>query len=125
MNQSWVILLGPRFFTQTQILLENTIMMNKNMEFSFLFLIIPICLATFILNLCVIMTLWKTEMTIVNQLMSLECLVNIFYTLLGTFQQSPYYRGLDLEIYCIPHLVLSNAFVLFNRLLPVAIAVFR
>ena len=125
MNQSGVILLGSNMFAQTKIILEDTIMMNKNMEFSFLFLIIPICLATLIINLCVLLTIWKTEMTIVNQLMTLECLVNIFYTLLGTFQQSPYYRGLDLALYCIPHMVLSNAFVVFNRLLPVAIAVFR
>ena len=125
MNQSGVILLGSNMYGQTKIILENTIMMNKNMEFSFLFLTIPICLATFILNLSVIMTIWKTEMTIVNQLMASECLVNIFYTFLGTFQLSPYYRGLDVEVYCIPHMVLTHSFVVFNRLLPLAIAVFR
>ena len=77
------------------------------------------------LNMSVLMMIWKKEKTIVNQLMKLGCLVNIIYSSLGTFQQSPYYRSMGLEVYCFPHLMISFTAVVFNRLLPVAIVVFR
>ena len=125
MNQSVVTILGTEMFCAVEILLENTEMINKKKEFSFMFLKIPMCMVTLLLNMSVLMMLWKKEKTIVNNLMKLDCIMNIINSYLGTFQQSPYYRSLGLEAYCYPHMMLAYASVGFNRLLPVAIVVFR
>ena len=125
MNQSEVIILGAEMFSTAEIALENTEIMNKKFEFSFLLLTIPMCMVTLVLNMSVLMMLWKTEKTIVNQLMKSDCIVSIMFSSLGTFQQSPFFRSLGLEVFCFPHIMLTYASGIFNRLLPVAIAVFR
>ena len=73
----------------------------------------------------VLMMLWKKEKTVVNQLMTIDCIMNILSTSLSTFQQSPYYRGFDVEVYCYINLMLAMCCMVFNRLCPVAIVVFR
>ena len=125
MNQSVVIRLEAEMFSMAEILIEKTEIINRKFPFSFMFLTIPTCMVTVLLNMSVLMILSKKEKTMVNHLMKLDCIVNIMYSSLGTFQQSPYYMGLGLEVYCYPHLMLSVTFVVFNRLLPVAIVVFR
>jgi hypothetical protein len=124
MNQS-VIAFGGEMFTKAVVVIENTEIVNRKMEFSFMYLTIPVCMVTILLNLSVVMMLWKNEKTIVNQLMMLDCLVNIMYSSLSTFEQSPWYRGLGVEVYCCAHLVLLLPSMILNRLLPVAIVVFR
>ena len=125
MNQSVVIRLEAEMFSMAEILIEKTEIINRKFPFSFMFLTIPTCMVTVLLNMSVLMILSKKEKTMVNHLMKLDCIVNIMYSSLGTFQQSPYYMGLGLEVSCYPHLMLSVTFVVFNRLLPVAIVVFR
>ena len=125
MNQSVVITLGAEIFSNVEIAVENIEIMNKEFEFSFLFLTIPMCMVTLLLNMSVLRIVWKKEQTIVNNLMKLDCIVNIIISCLGTFQQSPYYRSLGLEAYCYPHIMLTFAYGGFNRLLPIAIVVFR
>ena len=125
MKQSEIINLGTEISSNAEIAIENTEFMNSKFELSFMLLTMPILMATLLLNLSVIVVIWKKEKTIVNQLMTMECIVNISYSSLATFQISPYYRGLELEAYCYPHLMLSITFVIFNRLLPVAIVVYR
>ena len=73
----------------------------------------------------VIIIIPTKEKTLINQCMNIECMVNILYSLLGTFQQSPYYRGLHSELYCCPHLMLATMLVVCNRLIPVAIVTTR
>ena len=124
MNQS-VIAFGGEMFDNVEVEIENTEIVNRKLEFSFMYFTVTMCMVTLVLNMSVLMILWKTEKTIVNQLMMLDCFVNIMYSLLSTFQQSPYYRGLGVEVYCYPHLVLMLASIIFNRMLPVAIVVFR
>ena len=125
MNQSVIITVGVEQFNTAEIVLENTEIMNRKLPLSFMLLSIPMCMVTLLLNMSVLMILSKKENTIVNQLMKLDCIVNIMYSLLGTFQQSPCYRSLGMAVYCYPHMMLSFASVVFNRLLPVAIVVFR
>ena len=125
MNQSVVITLGAEMFLATEIALENTKILSKKIELSFLYFTIPMCLVTLLLNMSVLMMLWKKEKTIVNNLMKFDCIVNIINSCLGTFQQSPYYRSLGLEVYCYPHMMLTYASGVFNRLLPVAIVGYR
>ena len=125
MNQSVVTILGTEMFSAVEIPFESTEMINEKIEFSFMFLTIPMCTVTLLLNMSVLRMLWKKEKTIVNNLMKLDCIVNIINSCLGTFQQSPYYRSLGLEAYCYPHMMLTYASGGFNRLLPVAIVVFR
>ena len=105
--------------------LENMEIVNKKIEYSFLGLLIPMCLLIVSLNMEVLRNLWKSENTTVNKLMKLDCIINIMYSLQSTFQQSPFFRGLGQELYCYPHLVVTVAFAVLNRLLPVAIVAFR
>ena len=56
----------------------------------------PLGLVTLLLNLNLLMPLWKKEKTIVYQLMMIHCMMNILYAALSTYLQSPYFRvGLD------------------------------
>ena len=104
---------------------ENMEIVNKKIEYSFLSLLIPMCLLIVLLNMEVPRKLWKTENTTVNKLMKLDCIINIMQALQSTFQQSPFFRGLGEELYCFPHLVVTVAFAVLNRILPVAIVAFR
>ena len=79
--------MGAEMFSSAEIALENTEIMNKKFEFSFLLLTIPMCMVTSVLNMSVLMMLWKTEKTIVNQLMKSYCFVSIVFSSLGRFQQ--------------------------------------
>ena len=125
MNQTVIIYLGGEVISTANIVVENTVAMNGQFGFSFMIFTIPVCLGIILVNLSVIKILWKEERTIVNELMMLDSMVNLVYSSLATFQQSPYYRGLGLEAYCFPHLMLSFATLIFNRLLPVSIVVVR
>ena len=123
---SWpTITLGGDQFRDAVIGIENTEIVNKKLEFNFLCFTIPSGLITALLNMRVLMMLWKKEKTVVNQLMMIDCIMNILSTALSTFQQSPYFRGLDVEVYCYINLILAMCCMVFNRLCPVAIAVFR
>ena len=104
---------------------ENTVNVNNKIEYSFMLLTIPMCLLIIILNISVLKKLWKIEKTTINKMMKIDCIVNILYAFLCTFQQSPFFRVLEMDIYCFPHIVLSFAFAVCNRLLPVAIVSFR
>ena len=99
--------------------------MNKNYDPSFMLIIIPVCLSTLCLNLQMLFMLWGKEKTIVNQLMITELIINILFSFLGTFQQSSFYRGIDYELYCYTHLICKYVFLTFNRMVPVAIALYR
>ena len=125
MNTTTELDIGIGRSGRTELVMGLMAVINKAIDGSFMICTLPICFATLFLNTNVIILLRKKERTIVNQLMSIECIVNILYSLLGTFQQSPYYRGLHLELYCYAHLALANLFAVFNRLLPVAIVVYR
>ena len=116
---------GGELFSKIYVVIENTEIVNKKLEFNFMYFTVPFGLITLLLNVSVLMKLWKKEKTIVNQLMMMDCIMNIMYSHLSTFQQSPYFRGLDMEVYCNFHLVLAYVFMLFNRLCPVAIVLYR
>ena len=122
MNKSVVFTLAEKSFI---LYVENTDIMNQKFDAKFMGITIPICVLSLVLNLTVIRKLRKEEKTTVNQLMLMECMVNIMYSSLGTLQQSPWYRGLDLELYCYPHIVMTFTSVVGNRLLPVGIGLFR
>ena len=123
---SWLdITMGGDQFRDAIIGIENTVIVNNTFEFNFMYFTIPLGLISAVLNMSVLMMLWKKETTVVNQLMTIDCIMNILSTSLSTFQQSPYYRGLDVEVYCYINLILAMCCMVFNRLCPVAIVVFR
>ena len=107
------------------VVIENTEIMNKKFEFSFMFLTIPFGFLAIMLNMKVLATLWKKEKTTVNQLMSIDSFLNIVFACLCTFQQSPYFRGLDWEIYCNFHIAVYYVCGMFNSLCPLAIVYYR
>ena len=125
MNQSEIILYVGGNIKYAKLGIENTQIINKSYEFGFMFFTIPIFLVNVVLNMAVMKILWKEENTIINQLMMLDSMVNIVYSSLGTFQQSPYFRGMDLQVFCYPFLVLTFFSLSINRLMPVTIVIFR
>ena len=100
-------------------------LMNKNNDYSIILLFVFVCFSTLWLNIKMILVLWREEKTIVNQMMKTELIINCLFSLLGTFQQSQFYRGLDSQFYCYIHLVSTYIFLTFNRLVPVTIALYR
>ena len=91
---------------------------------SFLLLSLPVLAVTLGLNTGVTAVLAGKESTTVNKLMLMDCLAAIPMSVIGTFQQSQLYRGLD-NFYCVFHLLLSTTCNIFNRVVPVAIVLFR
>ena len=123
---SWPdITMGGDRFRDAVIGIENTKIVNNTLEFNFMYFTIPLGLITTVLNMSVLMMLWKKEKTLVNQLMMIDCIISVLYIPLSTFAQSPYFRGLDVEVYCYINLILAMCCMVFNRLCPVAIVVFR
>ena len=104
--------------------IEEMQIVNEGVDFTFLYFTLAVWFLTVVLNTIVITMLWEKS-TIINQYMMLDCTVSIIYSSLATFQQSPYYMGLNLEMYCIPHMIVLNACIHFNRILPVIIAFYR
>ena len=119
------VTLGGDEFGKLFVVFEDTEIVNKKLNVNFMYFTIPLCLMTVLLNMSVLNILRKKEKTPVNQLMMIDCIICILYTPLSTFAQSPYFRGLDVGVYCYIQLLLTYCCVTFNRLCPVAIAVFR
>ena len=124
MNTTFVTTFGREVFNYCEIQPENTDIMNKNFEYSFMFLTIPWCMMTIFLNACVLIILLKKEKTSVNKLIKLDCFINIMYTSLAMFHQSPYYSRFCLGLYCYSHLMVSYTSVVSNQMLHVAIVSF-
>ena len=103
--------------------IEKMEIVNTRVELSFMFFTVPAWLIIVLLNSSVIMMLWKNKQTIINQFMLLDCAVSILYSSLSTFQQSPFYG--DMEVYCIFNLGILMTCMMSNRILPVAIVLFR
>ena len=125
MNYSAEFHTGGELATQALIYIENTKIVNWNLEFTFMYCTVPVFLVTLLLNTGVLGILWKMEKTMVNELIMLDCMVNIMFSIISTFQQSPFYRGMDADVYCSIHLVLFFATSSCNRLIPVSIAIYR
>ena len=108
-----------------ELLFEKMEFINENLEVSFMFLTVPSLVITVIFNMILLIKVLTMDRTMINQMMIIESFVNIFYAVFATFQQSPYFRGLNTNLYCLPHLVLCTTLVMANRLLPVAMALLR
>jgi hypothetical protein len=104
---------------------EDTVIINRTIDHSFMFFTVPVYVVTLLLNTCVLMILWPAESTTVNQLIILDSINDITFSSLSTFQQSPFYQGLGVEVYCYLHLIVYWTSGISNRLLPVSIAVYR
>ena len=99
---------------------EDAVIVNSNLDLSFMFFTFPVLIVTLLLNICVLMILWPAERTTVNQLIILDSINDIMFSSLFTFQQSPFYQGLGVEVYCYLHLVIYWTCAMSNWLLPVS-----
>ena len=104
--------------------LENMELVNNAVDWWFMYFTIPVWVVTLLLNLSVIMMLWENK-TMINQFMILDCSVSMVYSSLSTFQQSPYFVGLDSDVFCIVHMTVLMSCTQSNRLLPILIASYR
>jgi hypothetical protein len=117
--------LSDILFVNKTFFVEDTVIVNWNLDHSFMFFTVPVFLVTLLLNTCVLMILWPADSTIVNQLIVLDSINDITFSSLSTFHQSPFYRGLGVEFYCSFDLVIYWTCATCNRLIPVSIAVYR
>ena len=83
------------------LIMEKTEIINKNIQFSFMFYLIPVYIITVILNLSVLIMLRKSEKTIVNRLMKLDCMISILYA-----TQSPFFKGIGWDVFCFSHTII-------------------
>ena len=107
------------------LLVEDAVIVNSNLDLSFMFFTFPVLIVTLLLNICVLMILWPAESTTVNQLIILDSINDITFSSLSTFQHSPFFQGLGVEVYCYLHLIVYWTSGISNRLLPVSIALYR
>ena len=125
MNHSAEFKVGGKIVNHAVVTLENTEIVNWNLEFSFMYFTVPVFIITLLLNMSVLVTVLKTEKTIVNKLIMVDSIINILLSTISTFMQSPYYRGLGVDVYCSFHLICFFFFTACNRLIPVAIVLNR
>ena len=125
MNHSAEFPTGGEMAVQAVVTIENTEIVNWNLKFAFMYLTVPVFLIILLVNMGVLGILWRMEKTIVNELIMLDCIVNIMFSIISTFQQSPFYRGMDVDVYCSIHLMLFFATSGCNRLIPVSIVIYR
>ena len=104
---------------------EDAVIVNWNLDPSFMFLTVPVFFVTLLLNICVLMILRSAESTIVNKLIILDSINDITFSFISLFSQSPFYQGIGVEFYCSLHLVIYWTCAMCNRLIPVSIAVYR
>ena len=117
------IVLGG-LITNRMVKLENTEIVNEGVDWWFMYFTIPVWVVTLLLNLSVITILWENK-TIINQYMIFDCLVSMVFSSLATFQQSPYFVGLNSDVFCIVHMTVLMTCTQANRLLPIMIASYR
>ena len=123
-NNSEIVFGGKLFFMVVSVI-KDTEIVNKKLEFSFMYFSIVLGLMAVLLNISVLILIWTKEKTTVNQLMMIDCIANIMVASLSMFHKSLYFSGIEVEVYCHVHMILANISININRLCPVAIAVFR
>ena len=105
--------------------LEDMDLVNRKLPVDLMLYVVPTSLLVLALNGSVLVRLWDCERTTVNKMMRLDSMVNMILMGLCTFQLSPPFIGLGSHVYCAPHVSLYTALTVFNRIVPVAIVMFR
>jgi hypothetical protein len=79
----------------------QTVTVNKPPDLQFESTILPILMSILLVNTVSIMLIIKRDKTLVNKLLTLDCIANIVLTVIGSQQQSKT-RGMGVELYCAP-----------------------
>ena len=75
----------------------------------FISVIIPLLFSILVVNIMFIILIKKRESTLVNTLLTMDCMANALLTVINSIQQ---YKNVGLELYCAPVTVLySRCFV--------------
>ena len=98
---------------------------NQGLSAEFMAASSAVYLTTAVLNLLLVLLLARLDRTAVNLLMLMDCLTGCLHSGLAIVQHSTVFRGLDWPAYCAIHNTLMDFFILVNRSVPVAIAVYR
>ena len=83
----------------------QTVTVNKPPALRFESTILPILVSILLVNTVSIMLIIKRDKTLVNKLLTLDCIANIVLTVIGSIQQSKA-NGMGVELYCAPVSVL-------------------
>ena len=103
----------------------NTHPVNMGLSINFMVASSAVYLTTSGLNLFLVQLLARQDRTPVNLLMLVDCLAGSLHSGLAIVQHSTMFRGLDWPTYCAAHTAVMWLFILVNRSVPVAIAVYR
>ena len=104
--------------------MKASIQVNETKPMVFFVANIPIFLATFAINVWASNCILQRERTGLNRLVVCDCVLNVVSSLHSAFLQSPW-SLLASSTPCLISTFLLYLLVCWNRLVPVAIAVFR
>jgi hypothetical protein len=105
--------------------LEDTELVNRPAEDVFSWTSLPVLATAIIVNLTAAVLLRRKEDTAVNRIIIWDCLINIVTMfMLTVFGPTPWFKGHNGYL-CIVPLVINNTLTVWNRLVPIAIVVFR
>ena len=85
---------------------------------------IPILLLTIIINLYARKVISAKDKTLINTLLMRDCIANILCSVFQAFSFSPWFF-VEVSPFCATFVALFYGLVIFNRLVPVSIVVFR
>ena len=123
MIEQWSVSLGTNF-SQQIIEVHDMEIINQPRASAYLWANIPIVLFTLIINCCAVVVIGKKEQNGINKLIVGDCVVNVVVILVMTFNQSPWFI-MKSSPPCLMNTSILLIITMWNRLVPVGIAVFR
>ena len=118
--------LGPYANISNSIdIMEDMEIINKGVEKHTMLITIVLYIIIAIINAAVLFILFNAEKTVVNILMMLDAIANTILSCLASLKQFPFFTGFAADTFCSAHIVLHLSLAVFNRLVPMAIALFR
>ena len=110
--------------TSSVFIIENSEAVNFKDLTGDLVFTIPILVLTISINLYARNVISAKDKTLINTLLMRDCLVNIVCSVLQTFRYSPWVF-LEVEPLCATLIGVFASLAMFNRLVPIAIVVYR
>ena len=110
--------------TSSVFIIENSEAVNFKDLTGDLVFTIPILVLTISINLYAKNVISAKDKTLINTLLMRDCLVNIVCSVLQTFRYSPWVF-VEVTPFCVTLIGIHTSLVMFNRLVPVSIVVYR
>ena len=114
-----------RNYSSSVIEIEDTEFVNKKFGLIDWLVAVALLMVTFLANWKVFGRLKGSEKTAINQMLQIDCVNSMIYSIFFAYQHSPWFRGMEVDAYCHVHVVLVLIFATCNRLQPIVVATYR